>query len=107
MRTFFLSPKKDFGMKYDFSTEISREGTSTIKYDKREMIFGNPNVLPMWVADMDIATPPFIIERLQKRLQHPILGYTLQDNEYNHAIAWWLQKLKPNGYRTVQVLWPG
>lgn len=79
-------------MKYDFSTEISREGTSTIKYDKREMIFGNPNVLPMWVADMDIATPPFIIERLQKRLQHPILGYTLQDNEYNHAIAWWLQK---------------
>lgn len=79
-------------MKYDFSTEISREGTSTIKYDKREVIFGDPNVLPMWVADMDIATPPFIIERLQKRLQHPILGYTLQDDEYNKAIAWWLEK---------------
>jgi cystathionine beta-lyase len=79
-------------MKYDFSTEISREGTSTIKYDKREVIFGDHNVLPMWVADMDIATPPFIIERLQNRLQHPILGYTLQDDEYNKAIAWWLEK---------------
>ena len=79
-------------MKYDFSTEISRLGTSTIKYDKREQIFGNANVLPMWVADMDIATPPFIVERLQKRLQHPILGYTLQDDEYNNSIAWWLQK---------------
>ena len=79
-------------MKYDFSTVIPREDTSAIKFDKREALFGDPDVLPMWVADMDFATPPFILERLQKRLLHPILGYTLQDNDYNMAIAYWLKR---------------
>lgn len=79
-------------MKYDFSTIIPRENTSAIKLEKRKALFGDANVLPMWVADMDFATPPFIIERLQKRLEHPILGYTLQDDEYNNAIVGWLQK---------------
>ncbi len=78
-------------MKYDFSTIIPRENTSAIKLEKREALFGDANVLPMWVADMDFATPPFIIERLKERLQHPILGYTLQDDDYNSAIVGWLQ----------------
>lgn len=79
-------------MVYDFSVEIPRENTSAIKLDKRKAVFGNENVIPMWVADMDFATPPFIVEKLQKRLQHPILGYTLQDGEYNNLIASWLKK---------------
>jgi cystathionine beta-lyase len=79
-------------MEYDFSSYISREGTSAIKYDKREALFGNSNVIPMWVADMDFATPPFIIERLQKRLTHSILGYTHRDPDYDNSIAAWLLK---------------
>lgn len=95
MRTFLFSGVvnlKPKVMEYDFSTIIPREGTSAIKLDKREALFGNPDVIPMWVADMDFATPPFIIERLQKRLSHPILGYTLQDDDYNLAIAFWLKR---------------
>lgn len=76
-------------MAFDFNRFISRENTSCVKYDLRQAIFGNPDVLPMWVADMDIPTPDFIIDAIRKRLNHPVLGYTFRDTEYHNAIAWW------------------
>jgi len=76
-------------MDFDFNRLISRENTSCVKYDLRQAIFGNPDVLPMWVADMDIPTPDFIIDAIRKRLNHPVLGYTFRDTEYHNAIAWW------------------
>ncbi|MDD2279297.1 MAG: PatB family C-S lyase [Bacteroidales bacterium] len=77
-------------MKYNFSTIIDRSNTSAIKLERLSSIFGNAQALSMWVADMDFATPPFIINRLKQRLDHPILGYTDADNEYNNAIVGWL-----------------
>lgn len=76
-------------MKYDFSTLIDRRNTSAIKLERLEPLFGNPDALPMWVADMDFATPPFIIQRLMDRLNHPILGYTIADDEFINAITGW------------------
>ena len=40
-------------MKYDFDKIINRADTNCIKYDLRAAVFGRPDVLPMWVADMD------------------------------------------------------
>lgn len=68
---------------------LSREGTSSEKYDLRHTLFGTDDVLPMWVADMDLPSPPFIIRALQQRLQHPILGYTLADDGVYQAIIEW------------------
>ena len=62
-------------MKYDFSTSTPREETNAEKYVLREKLFGTNDVLPAWVADMDIDTPPFVIEAVKKRLEHPIIGY--------------------------------
>lgn len=76
-------------MKYDFSTIIDRANTSAIKIERLPSLFGNAQALPMWVADMDFATPPFVINRLNQRLNHPILGYTNADNVYNDAIIKW------------------
>ncbi|MBQ9470142.1 MAG: PatB family C-S lyase [Bacteroidales bacterium] len=74
---------------YDFDEQIDRIGTACFKYDGRGHVFQNPDVLPLWVADMDFATPSFIIERIRKRCQHPVLGYTFRDDEYHAAIRWW------------------
>ena len=60
---------------YDFNAETNRNNTNAEKYKLREKLFHTTDVLPMWVADMDIATPPFVIEDIQKRLSHPVLGY--------------------------------
>jgi cystathionine beta-lyase len=63
-------------MKVDFDAIIDREGSWAEKYDARQRLFGRADVKPLWVADMDFATPPMVLDAIQRRLQHPILGYT-------------------------------
>ncbi len=77
---------------YDFDRVIDRENTSCVKYDLRKSIFGNDKVLPMWVADMDIPAPDFILDALAERIKHPILGYTIRDKAFTDAIVWWNEK---------------
>ncbi|PTT79008.1 aminotransferase, partial [Pseudomonas sp. HMWF005] len=45
------------------------------------------DVLPMWVADMDFAAPPVVIEALQQRLLHPLLGYSVAQDNLREAIV--------------------
>ncbi|WP_281615632.1 PatB family C-S lyase [Flammeovirga sp. SubArs3] len=79
-------------MKYDFDQIINREGYSTVKYDLREVIFNEKDIIPLWVADMDFATAPEIVDALQKRVSHPIYGYTLQNDDFWNAIINWTYK---------------
>lgn len=75
-----------------FSQALSRLGTSAEKYELRKTLFGRDDVLPMWVADMDLPTPDFILDALRQRLEHPILGYTLTpDSVYQAIIDWQAQ----------------
>ena len=78
-------------MNYNFDEIIDRQKTDSIKYDLRKLIFGREDVLPMWVADMDFKTPDFIIEAIQKRLKHPVLGYTLEPSGMDEAIIDWVR----------------
>ena len=77
-------------MSYNFDTVIDRRGTGTYKYGMLSERFGEDDLLPLWVADMDFATPDFIIEALQKRLQHPVLGYTMIPDEYWQSVTDWV-----------------
>ena len=74
---------------YDFDKKIDRHGTGSFKYERLERFFGRPDLLPMWVADMEFATPDFIIDDIRKRLGHPIFGYPITDPEYAPAIIAW------------------
>ena len=59
----------------DFDRIINRKNTDCLKYDfavKRGM---PADVLPLWVADMDFACAPCIVEAVQKRAAHPVYGY--------------------------------
>ena len=77
-------------MTYNFDETIDRTGTGTVKYDKLKEFFGHEDLLPLWVADMEFATPPFIIEALRRRLDHPVLGYTVVPDELWSSIRSWL-----------------
>lgn len=79
-------------MKWNFDEYIPREGTNCIKYDLRSEIFGNSDVIPMWVADMDFSTPDFILNAIKKRLGHGIMGYTFRPPEYYRSITEWVFK---------------
>ncbi len=78
--------------KYNFDEVIERSNTASVKYDLRKLFFGNDNVIPMWVADMDFKTPDFILEALKNRLDHPVLGYSIRTTEYFDAIRNWFQR---------------
>lgn len=75
-------------MKYDFDEIIDRCGTNCVKWDGAE----NPDVLPMWVADMDFRTAPAIIEALSRRVDHGVFGYTRVPQSYYESITGWFAR---------------
>lgn len=79
-------------MKYDFDENVPRKHTDCLKYDNVKEMFGTEEILPMWIADMDFKTPPFIIEALKKRLNHEVLGYTYCCSRWKPAIQNWVSR---------------
>ena len=63
-------------MKYDFDQLYDRNKTDCLKWDMMESIFGSGELLPLWVADMDLPVAKPIIDALKKRVEHPFYGYT-------------------------------
>lgn len=55
----------------EFDRVIDRRGGDSLKWNR----YANPDVLPLWVADMDFAAPPAVLQAVQARLAHGILGY--------------------------------
>ena len=53
-------------MTYDFNQICDRKGTGCIKWDAYPMKTSHPDPLPMWIADMDIATPDFVVNAMKK-----------------------------------------
>ena len=58
-------------MSHDFDLPIDRAGGDSIKWNR----YGGRDVIPMWIADMDFASPPSVIETLQRRVAHGVFGY--------------------------------
>ena len=76
-------------MTYDFSKSACRKDTNAEKYTKRKELFGTNDVQPVWVADMDIDTPDFVIDAVKERLNHPIVGYEeVPDSAFLAQIKW-------------------
>ncbi len=81
-----------------FDTLIDRRGSGALKTDALRERFtmyrnedGKDDLLPMWVADMDFATPDFILDAIRQRLEHPVLGYTIEPEDYRPAIIDWVR----------------
>ncbi len=59
-------------MAYDFETVIDRRNTGSLKWAR----YAGTDILPLWVADMDFASPPEVIEALHRRVDHGVFGYS-------------------------------
>lgn len=69
-------------MSFDFDTIHSRLGTGSTKWSRYPQ-----DVLPMWIADMDIAAPPAVLQALHERLGQQILGYSVACDGVREAIV--------------------
>lgn len=77
---------------YDFNKPIDRRGTGALKFEVLKERYGNADLLPLWVADMDFETPQFITDALRQRLEHSLYGYTVEPADYWETVAQWIQE---------------
>lgn len=79
-----------------FDTPPDRRASDSIKWSK----YAGRDILPLWVADMDFAAPPAVLERLQQRLAHGVFGYggawpTLTDAVIAHLAGEYQWQIEP------------
>ena len=94
--------------RYDFDELVDRRGTGCVKWDERPQVLAeaseqvradasagistNPNIIPLWVADMDFKAAPAIQEAVRKRAEHGVFGYTVVGDDYYEAVISWFQR---------------
>lgn len=76
--------------KYDFDKIVDRRGTGALKTDALQERYGHADLTPLWVADMDFETPPFVVSALKRRMEHPVFGYTVEPEDYWPTVMKWI-----------------
>ncbi|WP_214874409.1 MalY/PatB family protein [Exiguobacterium sp. CH10] len=77
-------------MKSILQQQLERTGTNSVKWDGLERWFHlSEEVLPLWVADIDIRTAPSISEALANKAAQGEFGYTLFAPEAQEAVRSW------------------
>lgn len=79
-------------MTFDFDTELPLRGQHTAKYDAIEKAFGSyhPDMIAMWVADMDFEAAPAILKALRDEVEFGYMGYFSDPGSVNEAVAHWM-----------------
>jgi cystathionine beta-lyase len=91
-------------MTYNFDELIDRRNTNAMSLGGyRDYLFGggddfdsdfaDEDLIPMWIADMEFASPPAVVEAVKKRADHRIFGYSqIFDPNYKAAFLNWSKK---------------
>ena len=80
--------KEEFVKKYS----TSRHGTNSLKWDALDVRFGDPDLISMWVADMEFRTCEGITDAMIDRCKHGIFGYSYAPDEYYKTVSDWMEK---------------
>ena len=74
-------------LKYDFDQVCNRKNTDCLKWDMMEPIFGSDDLIPLWVADMDLPVAKPITDALKERVEHPFYGYSQAGNGVLNSVV--------------------
>lgn len=107
--------------RYNFDELVDRRGTGCVKWDERPQVLAeaseqvradasagistNPDIIPLWVADMDFKAAPAIQEAVRKRAEHGVFGYTVVDDDYYEAVISWFQRRHNWTIRREEILY--
>lgn len=70
-------------MEFDFDEIVDRRHSDSLKWDK----YGDRDILPLWVADMDFRSPPAVITALHNKVAHGVMGYGIRPEGLIEAIC--------------------
>ena len=76
----------------NFDKKIDRINTDCVKYDGLQSYFGVTDAKPLWVADMDFATPKYVQKVLKKKLGQQIFGYEIPSDKSFEAVINWQKR---------------
>ncbi len=77
---------------FTFSEQINRKGSYCTQWDYVADRFGEADLLPFTISDMDFAAPPVVMNALKSRMEHPVFGYSRWDHrDFKGAITDWFK----------------
>lgn len=77
---------------FNFDEVIDRRNTESAKWGFLEKSFGERDMIPLPVADMDFRVAAPVLEAIMERARHGIFGYTRLTDAYRNAVAGWFSK---------------
>lgn len=87
--TLHATKQQAYIMTYNFDTPVDRNNTDCVSVELMKQATGRNDLIPLWVADMDFPTPPFVIKAIGQKLKQQILGYTCAPESYFRCIMDW------------------
>lgn len=81
---------------------VERKDTGCVKWDGLQQLYGDANLISMWVADMDFECPLSVKKAMQQQAEHNVYGYGLVSDSYYQAFMDWEENV--HGY-PVQREW--
>lgn len=84
-----VTAQKALHEKHLLLQEVERRNTACLKWDGLEARFGDPDLIAMWVADMEFEAPRVVIDALHDRVEHGAFGYHLTPASYHEAFIGW------------------
>jgi cystathionine beta-lyase len=68
---------------YNFDKSVDRYHTASLKWER----YGDKDIIPLWVADMDFRSPPAVIQALDRRVEHGVFGYGVAPAGLTEAVC--------------------
>ena len=78
-------------MKYNFDEVVDRKNSNSIKWVAPRLEYGDEDILPMWIADMDFKVADEILNGLKAPIDHGVLGYDINPDSFYEIIIKWNQ----------------
>ena len=81
-------------MEFNFDERIDRSETISIKWSANqwEKMYGERDVIPMGIADMDLKTAPCVSQAIRRRAAHKTYGYGFASEEFLASCAGWQRR---------------
>jgi cystathionine beta-lyase len=78
---------------------VERKQTDSLKWDALAERFGNSELLPAWVADMEFSVPETVKNALAERVAHGVFGYSIVSKDYFNAYKGWQARHEQTEFR--------
>lgn len=71
---------------------VDRRGTNCLKWDELDVRYGDPDLISMWVADMEFRTCDQVVEAMIERVRQGVFGYSYVPASYYKAYSDWMEQ---------------